>query len=214
MWELFVKECRRCTRCKADRLLDSEAFPIRMKKPPSSTDILFVLEAPNRDDTYNPRKKYLTVEPDTDPSGRFFYDLFVNELQFPIQDLFVTNSVLCLPIQRNGKYPVSSLQQSNCTGILKRMIDLFNPIIVCSLGTKALIATSRLEEHGHRIMANAVAKPTLWYGRTLFPLYHTSGQARNPRNGRPEEKQRADWRSLRAIWQREKAQPRHPADRQ
>jgi len=37
-----------------------------MKSPPRKTDILFVLEAPNRDDTYNPDKKYLTIEPDTD----------------------------------------------------------------------------------------------------------------------------------------------------
>ncbi len=214
MWQAFAEECGRCACCKGDGLLDSKAFPVLMKEPPSSTDILFILEAPNRDDTYNPRKKYLTVEPDTDPSGRFFYDLFVNELQFSIRDLFVTNSVLCLPIQRNGKYPVTSLQQSNCKAILRRMIDLFNPIVVCPVGTKALIATNRLNEHGHRKMTNAVAQPTRWYGRILFPLYHTSGQARNPRNGRPEEEQRADWRNLRTIWQKAKAKQRHPADRQ
>jgi len=210
MWQAFAAECGRCGCCKADGLLDSEAFPVLMKAPPRTTEILFILEAPNKDDTYNPKKRYLTVEPDTDPSGRFFYDLFVNELQLPIQDLFVTNSVLCLPVKKNGKYPVTSLQQENCSDILRHMIDLFNPIIVCPVGTKALIATSRIHEHGHKKMATAVAKPTQWYGRTLFPLYHTSGQARNPRNGRPEEKQRADWRSLRATWQRMKAQQQHP----
>jgi uracil-DNA glycosylase len=155
MWRAFVKECRQCDRCKGEGLLDPEAFPILMKAPPRATDILFVLEAPNRDDTYNPRKKYLTVEPNTDPSGRFFHDLFVNELQFPIEDLFVTNSVLCLPAMRNGKYPVTSLQQSNCSGILRNIIDLFNPLIVCPVGGKALVATSRLHDHGHKKMANA-----------------------------------------------------------
>jgi uracil-DNA glycosylase family 4 len=184
-----------------------------MKTPPRTTDILFVLEAPNRDDTYDPRKKYLTVEPNTDPSGRLFYDLFVNELKFDIRDLFITNSVLCLPLNKNGKYPVTSRQQANCSGILRRMIDLFNPIIVCPVGAKALVATNRLQEHGRTMMATAVAKPTHWYGRTLFPLYHTSGQARNPRNGRPEQKQRADWRSLRTTWEKAMAQPINSLDR-
>ena len=212
MWQAFAAECGRCTRCKGDGLLDPNAFPVLMKDPPRATDILFILEAPNRDDTYNSKKRYLTVEPDTDPSGRFFHDLFINELQFPLQHLFVTNSVLCLPAQKNGKYPVTSLQQTNCERILRRMIDVFNPAVVCPLGTKALVATARLEKHGHSKMATAVAKPTQWYGRTLFPLYHTSGQARNTRNGRPEHKQREDWRSLRTAWQRSKAQQPPTAD--
>ncbi len=201
MWQQFTTECKQCTRCKDDELLDPKAFPVLMKIPARATDILFILEAPNRDDTYNPLKGYLTVDPDTDPSGRFFHDLFVNELGLPIQDLFVTNSVLCLPLLKKGKYPVTALQQSNCNGILQHMIDVFEPSIVCPVGTKALLATCRLDTHGHRKIATAVANPIPWYGRILFPLYHTSGQARNPRNGRPEHMQRADWRTLRTLWQ-------------
>lgn len=202
MWQKFKQECEQCDRCKNENLLDPEAFPILMKSHPRKTDILFVLEAPNRDDTYNPKKKYLTIEPDTDPSGRFFYDLFVNELKFDIRDLFVTNSVLCLPAEKNGKYPVTSLQQSNCSSILRRMIGVFNPVVVCPVGGKALLAMRRIDKHGYGSMADAVGRPTRWYGRTLFPLYHTSSQARNPRNGRIEDKQRADWRSLRATWEK------------
>ena len=212
MWQTFSAECRRCIRCKVGGLLDPNAFPILMKDPPASTDILFILEAPNRDDTYNPTKKYLTIDPDTDPSGRFFHELFVNELQFPIENLFVTNSVLCLPASKEGKYPVTAMQLANCKGILQRMIDDFNPLVVCPLGTKALVATSRMSHHPFRTMADAAAKPIPWYGRTLFPLFHTSGQARNPRNGRPEPKQRADWRSLRAIWERLKAKQKGEPD--
>jgi len=205
MWKVFVEECGQCTQCKRYGLLAPGAFPVLMKNPPRSTDILFILEAPNKDDTYNQEKGYLTVKPDTDPSGRFFYDLFINELQFLVEDLFITNSVLCLPAHKEGKYPVTALQQSNCNAILQRMIDLFNPLLVCPVGTKALLATSRLSEHGYRKMATSVGRPTSWYGRTLFPLYHTSGQARNPRNGRPEYRQREDWRNLRAVWKGLKA---------
>jgi len=206
MWQRFATEYRRCVRCKVDGLLDPKAFPILMKDPPKSTEVLFILEAPNRDDTCNLNKRHLTVGPETDPSGRFFHDLFINELQFPIENLFVTNSVLCLPVKKNGKYPVTSMQQFNCKAMLQRMIEEFNPLIVCPMGTKALIATARLDNHGFKNMVTSVAKPTSWYGRTLFPLYHTSGQARNPRNGRPEIKQRSDWRCLRAVWERLKEQ--------
>lgn len=209
MWQEFKAECSRCNRCKSESLLDPEAFPILMKSSPRATDILFVLEAPNRDDTYNPDKGYLTIDPETDPSGRFFYDLFVNELRFDIdQDLFVTNSVLCLSAKndKSGKYPVTSPQQSNCSGILRRMIDVFNPIIICPVGRKALLAIRQIEKHDYGSMADAVGRPTRWYGRTLFPLYHTSSQARNPRNGRIEGKQRADWQSLRANWKKVRAE--------
>lgn len=204
MWREFLEECSGCQRCKEEGLLYPRAFPVMMRVAPRTKDILFILEAPNRDDTYNPNKKHLTVEPDTDPSGKFFYDLFVNELRFCIKDLFVTNSVLCLPVKKNGKYPVSALQQKNCSDILRRMIDIFKPLIVCPVGGKALIALRRIQNHCHVNMADAVAKPTPWYGRILFPLYHTSAQARNPRNGRIEVKQRSDWRKLRRIWEKVK----------
>ena len=200
-WTSFVESRRQCAQCKCDGLLDNGALPVFQKEAPQSFDILFILEAPNHDDTYNPQKGYLTVEPDTDPSGRFFCDLFMNELQFPISELFVTNSVLCLPAGKAGKFPVSALQRNNCLPNLVQFIDTFSPLIVCPMGTKALLATGGISGHGLRTMAKAAAKPLNWYGRILFPLFHTSAQARNPRNGRPESEQRRDWRELRAIWE-------------
>jgi len=206
MWTNFIESRRKCTQCSCNGLLDKGAFAVFQKEAPRSFDILFILEAPNRDDTYNPKKGYLTIDPDTDPSGRFFCDLFRNELKFPMNDLFVTNSVLCLPAEKAGKFPVSALQRRNCLPILRQLIDTFNPMIVCPLGTKALIATDGICNHDLRTMATAVANPLNWYDRVLFPLFHTSAQARNPRNGRPEPQQRFDWRKLRAVWKHLHAQ--------
>lgn len=208
-WQEFVEQHRRCSQCRNESLLDQRAFPLFAKHPSQSFDILFILEAPNRDDTYNPKKGYITVDPRTDPSGRFFHYLFTCELGFPTDDLFITNSVLCLPAEKGGKFPVSPKQRINCRPILREMIDNFGPIIVCPMGTRALIATEQIYPHGYRTMAEAVAIPTPWYGRVLFPLFHTSGQARNPRNGRPEPQQRADWRRLREVWAHLKARPAH-----
>ncbi len=204
-WREFVKTHSTCILCRNEELLDRRSFPIFSKDEPRSFDILFILEAPNRDDTYNPNKGYLTVDPRTDPSGRFFHDLFTNELRFSIGDLFITNSVLCLPAEKAGKFPVSPRQRTNCIKILRQIIDNFAPIIVCPMGTKALLATEEIYPHGYRMMAKAAAIPTPWYARILFPLFHTSAQARNPRNGRPDSKQRADWRSLRAVWEQARA---------
>jgi len=198
MWETYRRHCMECRRCPG--LLDSAAYPLFMKWPPKSTELLVIWEAPNRDDTYNPNKRYITVDSQTDPSGTFFHDLFVHELRLDIQhDLFVTNSVLCLPMRRNGKHPVTSAQRENCSERLRELMDLFNPLIVCPLGTQALKATALIDDHGFRSMTAAVATQRSWYGRVLFPLYHTSSQARNPYNGRIEEMQRADWRKLRTL---------------
>lgn len=212
MWETYTRNTSECNYCRNLRILDKEAFPLFMRNAPESTDVLFIWEAPNRDDTYNSRKGYITVDSQTDPSGTFFHDLFVNELKLDVEkDLFVTNSVLCLPAPRNGKYPVSVTQMKNCSKRLFELIDTFHPLIVCPLGTEALKATTIIEDHGFRKMADAVGRKRSWYGRILYPLYHTSSQARNPRNGRVESLQRADWRRLRELLEKSKVQRRDAA---
>ncbi|HEY1205398.1 MAG: hypothetical protein ABSH46_20615 [Bryobacteraceae bacterium] len=48
-------------------------------------------------------------------------------------------------------------------------------------------------------MTDAVAHQIEWSGRWLFPLFHTSMQARNGRYGRDSDQQRQDWRRLRSF---------------
>ena len=127
--------------------------------------------------------------------------MFTNELQFKIEDLFVTNSVLCLPAAYNGKYPISSKLRLNCRKNLIKLIEEFSPIIVCPLGTVALAATKSIDNHKYNRLKDAVAREIQWFTRILFPLYHTSRLARNKRNGRPEELQRQDWRKLKDLYE-------------
>jgi uracil-DNA glycosylase family 4 len=172
-----------------------------MKQAPVNTDILFVLEAPNWNDTFTPSKCYLTVDPYTDPSGAFFWDLFTNELGLdPDRHLFLTNSVLCLPRSKNGKFPVTSKQMAHCSRWLKQMIDNFQPKIVCTIGGTALLAATRIDQHRRRRLLDGVGEPIKWYGRVLYPLYHTARLARKPPNGRSDDLQRADWRKLRQLY--------------
>jgi uracil-DNA glycosylase family 4 len=176
-----------------------------MKQPSHNYDILFIFEAPNLGDTIDKKKGYLTIDPNTDPSGKLFYDLFTNELNREIEDLFVTNCVLCLPFENKGKYPVTSKLKNNCKSNVIRLIQEFEPLIVCPLGTVALLAVKSIDDHKYYRMKDAVAKEIKWYGRILFPLYHTSLLARNPRFGRPEIFQREDWRKLAKLYEKLKA---------
>jgi len=205
-WLKLVNELRHCRIChkEAPPFIDPKSFPLFMKNPPQSTDILFILEAPNRDDTYNSQKGYLTIGPDTDESGKFFFKLFTEELQFDLSHLFVTNSVLCLPKHKGGKYPVSMHQKRNCIPHLKRQIEELDPMVVCTLGKEALLTISLIENHSLNIrkLREVAGQERNWYGRILFPLYHTGKQVRHGPTGRDERLQRKDWQKLRELWRR------------
>jgi hypothetical protein len=74
-----------------------------------------------------------------------------------------------------------------------------NPLVVAPLGGLALKATRLIEDHGFRSVNAAVGRATRWFGRTLFPLFHTGMLARNGPAGRKADQQRVDWASLRAV---------------
>ncbi len=201
-WQTLQREQGTCQLCRKEGeppLIDAAALPLFGRFRPWTGGVLFVFEAPNRDDTVNPAKRYLTVDPDTDPSGRFTHQLLTEELLLDPAAFQVTNSVLCLPAGSGGKYPVRTPQTRRCSANLQQQIAALQPTVVAPVGGAALSATRAIEDHGQLRMVDAVAKPTRWYGRWLFPLFHTSMLARNGPGGRKSEQQRADWRQLRAF---------------
>lgn len=198
-WKKFKKEAGNCTVCSDLGLLEKDAFPLFIKEPPKNVAVLFIAEAPNREDTYNQSKGYLTYLEPTDPTGNNFTELYYNVLNFNHEQLFITNSVLCLPARRNGKYPVYAKQRNYCSIHLRNLIDSFKPKIVCTIGCKALNAVHKIQKHSHNTLSKCVAKQYEWYGRKLFPLYHTGNQAKKHRTG---EQQVQDWHELRKLYER------------
>lgn len=197
MWEQFKKEARQCTACRDNGLLEKGAYPLFMLDLPKSFDILFILEAPNAQDTYDQRKGYLTFLEDTDPTGIFFSELYSDQLKFHRDQLFVTNSVLCLPKKNKfGRNDIKATQRNNCVKFVKAIIDSFKPKIVCTLGEKAFRAMDFIDWHGSKIELS-VATKIQWYDRILFPLYHTSKRAQSTR--KPYQ-QKNDWTTLRALY--------------
>jgi len=200
-WPALLDRIASCRHCHAGKLLHPGASPLFCQFRGQRSDLLFVLEAPNHDDTFRPDKGYLTYDRDTDPSGRFFRELYMEVLGEPIEHAAVTNAVLCLPAGGGGRYPVTARTMRNCSMHLRDQIASLDPLVVVTLGAKALEAARLLQDHGRRKLADVVATPVSWLGRTLFPVYHTGMLARNGPFGRTADKQRDDWRQLREVLQ-------------
>lgn len=198
-WPVLIERLQGCRTCHDAGRLHPGARPLFGRFRGERSDLLFVLEAPNHDDTFNPAKGYLTVEPDTDPSGRFFHELYSEILGESIETLVITNAVLCLPAGSGGRYPVTSKMMTACSPNLRDQIASLDPLVVVTLGGKALDATRVIEAHGRRRLADAVALPISWFGRILFPVFHTGLLARNGPSGRSAEEQRKDWAKLREL---------------
>jgi uracil-DNA glycosylase family 4 len=198
-WPVLIERLASCRTCHEDRLLYPGARPLFGRAQPERADLLFVLEAPNYSDTFDADKGYLTVDPDTDPSGRFFHELHTTMLGEPLEQSVLTNAVLCLPSGSAGRYPVTSKTMANCSPNLRAQILALEPLIVVSVGSKAMEATRLIENHGRRRLGDAVAQPIAWFSRTLFPVFHTGLLARNGPSGRPAEAQRGDWKRLREV---------------
>ena len=197
----WLQEVRRCSKCfKSENPCvfigqEGHARPLFYEGGNWESDILFVMEAPNYGDTFNPAKGRMTFGEESDPTGRFFEECLRTEVGMEPEQIMVVNSVFCLPACKDGRYPVSSKQKRYCSTNLKSVIESIDPRIVVTLGGAALDALKLIEKHD-LTLRNQVAEPTAWFGRILFPLYHPSNLGRVSRS---TAKQRTDYRALRVL---------------
>lgn len=104
---------------------------------------------------------------------------------------FVTNAVLCNPRDAKGNNAAPSRSEiGNCSGHLRRQIEIVNPRIVVTLGATALRATAELECH-ELCLSEHVRTVHAWFGRKLIPLYHPGQRAMLHRS---MANQRSDYR--------------------
>ncbi|HEY8171751.1 MAG TPA: uracil-DNA glycosylase family protein [Dehalococcoidia bacterium] len=152
--------------------------------------VLFVAEAVGR------RGGAVTGVPLTrDESGKRF-ERFLRVAGIERTSCFVTNAVLCNPIDDAGRNrPPTPAEVARCRPFLERTLDIVRAPVVVALGRVALESLRAVAPHGASL-AEHVAAPTLWNARTLVPMYHPSRQSSLHRT---EELQIADWRHLGAI---------------
>ena len=104
-WATLVnaqKSCRRCVDECDPSLIQAGARPLFGRFKVWKNGALFLFAAPNRDDTFDEDKGYLTYDREIDLSGRFARQLMVEELKLDPDYFQVTNFVLCLPAEKGG----------------------------------------------------------------------------------------------------------------
>ncbi|MGH2637713.1 MAG: uracil-DNA glycosylase, partial [Rhabdochlamydiaceae bacterium] len=167
-FEILISEALSCTKCA--RMCDSQKV-ISYANGSVASPVMFIGEAPGRlgaDDTGIPFHG--------DRAGENFED-FLKFAGIERREIYITNAILCNPKDASGNNGTPSEQEVlNCSGYLKRQIDLLDPKIIVTLGATALGALRNVE--GHRLsLSTNVRTAITWYDRTLIPLYHPGQRA-------------------------------------
>lgn len=160
-----VQHCDLCIRlCDRKKILSSANGNLDSK-------VLFVAEAPGRlgaDRTGIPLYG--------DRTGDNF-NLFIGNIGWRREDIFITNAILCNPKQENGNNGTPTAEEiANCSAYLEMVITLLHPAVIVSLGATALDALGMLSPHGIALR-DGVAKVVPWRNSHLFPLYHPGPRA-------------------------------------
>ncbi len=185
----LIRDVAACTAC--DRMAHSHALSARN----GATDarVLFVAEAPGR------RGAAVTGVPLTrDEAGRRF-DAFLAIAGIARGDVFVTNAVLCNPLDASGRNRAPSLVEvARCRAFFARTLDVVGAPVVVALGRVALDSLRAIAAHG-AVLARDAGTALPWQGRILVPMYHPSRQSTLHR---PQSAQERDWIRLGDIVRR------------
>ena len=118
--------------------------------------------------------------------------LLVDVVGVEPNDVIFTNAVLCLPVRRGDRHPVTVQHLDACRPWLIRLIEDAQPEIIVTMGAKALHAVGRIERHG-LTLRTGVGRLHPWFGKKLLPLYHAGLLGRISRSA---DKQRVDIQPL------------------
>jgi uracil-DNA glycosylase family 4 len=167
-FEKMIAEVLRCKQC--ERMNDSQRV-IGRASGNLNVPMMFIGEAPGRLGA-----DASAIPFHGDRAGENFESL-IEQVGIGRQHFFITNAVLCNPKDERGNNATpAKIEIQNCSGFLKRQIDLVDPVIVITLGAQALAALSLIEKHDINL-ADGVRKKWEWYGRLLLPLYHPGQRA-------------------------------------
>jgi len=110
-----------------------------------------------------------------DKAGHNFEDL-LRFAGISREEVYVTNAVLCNPRDEHGNNATPNNQEiSNCSKHLQRQIELINPLIIVTLGAKALQALDNIEKHALTLKDTRTSNN--WLNKILIPVYHPGQRA-------------------------------------
>ncbi len=166
-FESLASEARKCNVCEGMRDKTAVLSDLNGTLDPR---VYFIAEAPGRQGADRTRRPFYG-----DKSGENF-QVLLDSIGLKREAIFITNSVLCSPRKPNGanRRPLRS-EMKNCSGYLRRTIEVIKPMLIVTLGSVALDALRAVEEHDLTLKSD-VGKVIKWSGRELMPLYHPSPQ--------------------------------------
>ena len=117
-----------------------------------SARVLFIGEAPGRKGADRTRIPF-----SGDQSGKNL-DRFIASIGLTRSQIFITSAALCNPRNASGTNRKPSRSElENCSGFLRRTIELVDPRVVVTLGSVALDYIKRISNH-QLILNDAVGK--------------------------------------------------------
>jgi len=175
-----VRACEACERMTHAHVLSGANGTLDAR-------VLFVAEAVGR------RGGAITGVPLTrDESGKRFAS-FLAMAGIERRDTFITNAVLCNPVDQEGRNRAPALREiARCRPFLARTLALARAPVVVALGRVALESLRAIAPHDAELRRDA-GLPIAWHGRVLVPMYHPSRQSTLHRR---HEAQVQDWRRL------------------
>lgn len=169
--EKFHKLCAEARNCrKCPDLTGRAAVLSELNGNFRQPKVFFLAEAPGRQGGNRTRRPF-----SGDKSGANF-QVLLDSIGLQREEIFITNSALCNPYTLTGanRKPTKT-EIKNCSGFLRKTIEIVNPKIIVTLGAVALEALKLIEYHQFTLKLSG-AQIHSWNGRILLPLYHPSPQ--------------------------------------
>lgn len=148
-----------CTKCDLGCSKPSSYDPHVMGEGNLDADIMFVAEAPGKQETIN--KQPLTY---TGTSGKKFEKVLAH-LELQRSDVYVTNVILCKP---EGNADPLLYQVMACKPYFEKQIDLVSPKLIVTFGRfagEAVMGYCKITRDRGKLHESKFALP-------VFPMYH------------------------------------------
>src|SRR5918994_2625192 len=163
----LVNDAAGCTLCPA--MCGRSAVLSDLNGSPKAR-IMFIGEAPGRKGADRTRTPF-----SGDQSGANL-DRFLNSIELPRKEIFITSAALCNPRSESGANRKPSQKElANCSSFLRRTIEVVDPRVIVTLGSVALEALKRIQYHELSLKESA-SEVHSWNDRVLVPIYHPSPQ--------------------------------------
>src|SRR5829696_9664855 len=167
LFKQLVDDAAGCTLCPA---MCGRSAVLNELNGSTEARVMFIGEAPGRKGADRTRVPF-----SGDQSGVNF-DRFLSSIGLTRREIFITSAALCNPRSESGSNRKPTRKElENCSGFLRRAIEVVDPRVIVTLGSVALEALKRIQYHELNLKESA-AQIQSWNGRVLVPIYHPSPQ--------------------------------------